>query len=63
VAASPGASIVGKSVWSARVRRGRTLTITHLAGIKESGLRREGAAEGLDEYLETNYICLGGINA
>ena len=32
-------------------------------GIKESGLGREGAAEGLDEYLETKYICLGGIEA
>lgn len=30
-------------------------------GIKESGLGREGAAEGLDEYLETKFICLGGI--
>lgn len=30
-------------------------------GVKESGLGREGAAEGLDEYLETKYICLGGV--
>lgn len=30
-------------------------------GVKESGLGREGAAEGLDEYLETKFICLGGI--
>lgn len=30
-------------------------------GIKESGIGREGAAEGLDEYLETKFICLGGI--
>ncbi|MBB5832610.1 NAD-dependent succinate-semialdehyde dehydrogenase [Brachybacterium aquaticum] len=27
-------------------------------GIKESGLGREGAAEGLDEYLETTYVRL-----
>ncbi len=32
-------------------------------GVKESGLGREGAAEGLDEYLETKFICLGGIAA
>jgi succinate-semialdehyde dehydrogenase / glutarate-semialdehyde dehydrogenase len=32
-------------------------------GVKESGLGREGAAEGLDEYLETKFICLGAIDA
>ena len=32
-------------------------------GVKESGLGREGAAEGLDEYLELKYICIGGIDA
>jgi succinate-semialdehyde dehydrogenase/glutarate-semialdehyde dehydrogenase len=31
-------------------------------GIKESGLGREGAAEGLDEYFETKFICLGAID-
>ena len=25
------------------------------------GLGREGAAEGLEEYLETKYLCFGGI--
>jgi succinate-semialdehyde dehydrogenase/glutarate-semialdehyde dehydrogenase len=30
-------------------------------GVKESGLGREGAAEGLEEYLEVKFICLGGI--
>jgi succinate-semialdehyde dehydrogenase/glutarate-semialdehyde dehydrogenase len=32
-------------------------------GVKESGLGREGAVEGLEEYLEVKYICLGGIDA
>jgi len=31
-------------------------------GVKESGLGREGGAEGLEEYLETKYICLGTID-
>jgi succinate-semialdehyde dehydrogenase/glutarate-semialdehyde dehydrogenase len=31
-------------------------------GVKESGLGREGSAEGLEEYLETKYICLGTID-
>ncbi|WP_028110383.1 NAD-dependent succinate-semialdehyde dehydrogenase [Ferrimonas futtsuensis] len=30
-------------------------------GIKSSGLGREGGQEGMDEYLETKYLCLGGI--
>jgi succinate-semialdehyde dehydrogenase/glutarate-semialdehyde dehydrogenase len=30
-------------------------------GIKQSGLGREGAQEGLEEYLETKSLCLGGI--
>jgi succinate-semialdehyde dehydrogenase/glutarate-semialdehyde dehydrogenase len=35
--------------------------VVPFGGVKESGLGREGAAEGLDEYLETKFICLGGI--
>jgi succinate-semialdehyde dehydrogenase/glutarate-semialdehyde dehydrogenase len=35
--------------------------VVPFGGIKESGLGREGAAEGLDEYLETKFICLGGM--
>jgi len=30
-------------------------------GIKESGVGREGAHDGLEDYLESKYICLGGI--
>lgn len=37
--------------------------VVPFGGIKESGLGREGAAEGLDEYLEIKYLCLGGIDA
>lgn len=37
--------------------------VAPFGGIKESGLGREGAAEGLDEYLETKFICLGAIDA
>ncbi len=32
-------------------------------GIKQSGLGREGSQYGLDEYLETKYLALGGLNA
>ncbi len=30
-------------------------------GIKESGLGREGAHQGIDEYLETKYLCMAGL--
>ncbi len=36
--------------------------VVPFGGVKESGLGREGAAEGLDEYLEPKYICLGAID-
>ncbi len=31
-------------------------------GVKQSGLGREGARQGLDDYLETKYVCLGGLD-
>jgi succinate-semialdehyde dehydrogenase/glutarate-semialdehyde dehydrogenase len=31
-------------------------------GVKQSGLGREGARQGLDDYLETKYLCLGGLD-
>ena len=30
-------------------------------GVKQSGLGREGGQEGLEEYLETKFICIGGV--
>lgn len=30
-------------------------------GMKESGIGREGSHVGLDEYLETKYVCVGGV--
>jgi succinate-semialdehyde dehydrogenase/glutarate-semialdehyde dehydrogenase len=35
--------------------------IAPFGGVKQSGLGREGAKYGLDEYLEVKYILLGGI--
>ena len=31
-------------------------------GVKQSGLGREGARQGIDEYVEIKYLCLGDIN-
>jgi succinate-semialdehyde dehydrogenase/glutarate-semialdehyde dehydrogenase len=33
--------------------------IAPFGGMKESGLGREGGHQGLDEYLEIKYICMG----
>lgn len=35
--------------------------VAPFGGVKESGLGREGARIGLDEYLEVKYICMGNI--
>ena len=35
--------------------------VAPFGGFKESGLGREGAREGLGEFLETKYLCMGGI--
>ena len=32
-------------------------------GIKESGLGREGGSEGIQEYMNTKLIVLGGLDA
>lgn len=36
--------------------------VVPFGGIKQSGLGREGASEGLDEYLETKFVCVGGLD-
>jgi succinate-semialdehyde dehydrogenase / glutarate-semialdehyde dehydrogenase len=30
-------------------------------GVKQSGLGREGARQGVDDYVELKYLCLGDI--
>ncbi|KAE9628790.1 NAD-dependent succinate-semialdehyde dehydrogenase [Parasedimentitalea maritima] len=35
--------------------------VAPFGGIKQSGLGREGARQGVEDYLEMKYICLGGI--
>tara|TARA_B100000686_G_scaffold66910_1_gene72343 strand:- start:6796 stop:8289 length:1494 start_codon:yes stop_codon:yes gene_type:complete len=37
--------------------------VAPFGGIKQSGIGREGAAEGIEEYLETKYILIDGINS
>ena len=35
--------------------------IAPFGGVKESGLGREGSSQGLEDYMETKYLCMGGI--
>lgn len=30
-------------------------------GMKQSGIGREGSRQGIEEYLETKYLCMGGV--
>ena len=38
-----------------------TSEVIPFGGVKESGQGREGSKYGLDDYLETKYICMGGL--
>jgi succinate-semialdehyde dehydrogenase/glutarate-semialdehyde dehydrogenase len=35
--------------------------VAPFGGVKESGIGREGAHQGLDEYLNVKYVCMGGL--
>ena len=38
-----------------------TSPLVPFGGVKQSGLGREGGREGLQDWLETKYVCVGGI--
>jgi succinate-semialdehyde dehydrogenase/glutarate-semialdehyde dehydrogenase len=38
-----------------------TSEVIPFGGVKESGQGREGSKYGCDDYLETKYICMGGL--
>jgi succinate-semialdehyde dehydrogenase/glutarate-semialdehyde dehydrogenase len=38
-----------------------TTEVAPFGGVKESGLGREGSKYGIDEYLDTKYVCIGGL--
>jgi succinate-semialdehyde dehydrogenase/glutarate-semialdehyde dehydrogenase len=35
--------------------------VAPFGGVKESGIGREGSKYGIEEYLETKYLCFGGM--
>jgi succinate-semialdehyde dehydrogenase / glutarate-semialdehyde dehydrogenase len=36
--------------------------VAPFGGVKESGIGREGSKYGIDEWLETKYLCMGGVD-
>ncbi len=36
--------------------------VAPFGGVKESGIGREGSHIGIEEYVETKYVCMAGIN-
>ncbi len=39
-----------------------TTEVAPFGGVKQSGLGREGSKYGIDEYVESKYVCIGGID-
>ncbi len=35
--------------------------VAPFGGVKESGIGREGGRQGIEDYLETKYLCMGGL--
>jgi succinate-semialdehyde dehydrogenase/glutarate-semialdehyde dehydrogenase len=35
--------------------------VAPFGGVKQSGIGREGAKQGIDEYLDIKYLCFGGL--
>jgi succinate-semialdehyde dehydrogenase/glutarate-semialdehyde dehydrogenase len=36
--------------------------VAPFGGVKQSGMGREGSHQGIEEYMDTKYICMGGIH-
>jgi succinate-semialdehyde dehydrogenase/glutarate-semialdehyde dehydrogenase len=37
--------------------------VAPFGGYKQSGIGREGSKYGMEDYLETKYVCMGGLDA
>jgi succinate-semialdehyde dehydrogenase/glutarate-semialdehyde dehydrogenase len=36
-----------------------SVAVAPFGGVKDSGLGREGGRQGLDEYMDTKFVCIG----
>ena len=60
----PRRAIVGAAIESGMVSInsfGLALPEVPFGGVKESGIGREGSKYGVDDWIETRYLSLGGI--
>ena len=56
---------VGEALEAGLVGVNETMITSEMSlfgGVKQSGLGKEGVKYGMEEYLETKYICIGGIS-
>ena len=37
--------------------------VAPFGGVKESGLGREGGRAGIEDYVETKYVAMGGLGS
>ena len=37
--------------------------VATFGGVKDSGYGREGSFMGIDDYMDTKYLCMGGLTA
>jgi len=35
--------------------------VAPFGGVKQSGMGREGSMYGIEEYVDTKYLCMGGL--
>jgi len=35
--------------------------VAPFGGVKQSGMGREGSVRGIEEYVDTKYLCMGGV--
>ena len=38
-----------------------TTEVAPFGGVKESGMGKEGSKYGIEDYLDTKYVCVGGL--
>ena len=49
------------TAWSASTPASSSTEVAPFGGVKQSGIGREGSKYGIDEYVETKYVCFGGL--
>ena len=62
ISAAPFRVMEGLKYGMVGVNEGLITTVeAPFGGVKESGIGREGGHQGIDDYLDTKYVCIGGL--